>query len=621
MKKAILALSLPIAVQGFANAGQYKPENIGPIKIGKALKPYKSVGRARSSVGANNTYYRIELNPFFVSEINSRMEGGAETKAREGGEISVPKSFSSSAQLVSRDYGGFSFDFISSMRPALHAWLASDVVEKMRHDERISSIAEVDQAATIKQSAIYQYISPDSMYMYETTSWGVSFIKTPSGTTSNTIYAVEGNPDYMDPGARQDLNIQRLNPIVLDTPHQNNNPMDAEFSDRVYHVGHVAGIIGAKENGVRVKGVNPGQPIKVVVSGGSKIDYAPPGMIDSEANKVVWAPGRALEIAALDAEANGIFSVVNFSMNGDEGAFSVDGEVGQAIRRASNRLLVVESAGNDSDHACKHSYNAPNAYDGILVVGGVRQDGSRFTEDDRGSSGLPPPRWNPSEAVKYIGSNYGPCVEAWAPGFNITSLDAFDGTTRVSTGTSYAAAFTSALASRYGTNQTRPVSREQFIRKNLVNGIAGPLVRWGDSTYGIPNPINISKVYKEGTSQDIPSLHNGKFFRQEDIYKFGGRSGSLMIETNNPYSTVKGVRLTLITASNPREGAPVTFNVYGGSSPWTMNLIAWNFKENKQATLAPIYIPVAEGRYPYIKIEGTNPSSLLAYSEVEVYGH
>ena len=256
------------------------------------------------------------------------------------------------------------------------------------------------------------------------------------------------------------------------------------------------------------------------------------------------------------------------------------------------------------------------------MTGGTDKNGARFL------STANPPGWG-----SVAGSSYGACIEAWAPGHQITSTRA-DGVVQTMTGTSFAAPIVAALAARYGNSTTRPIEREAYIKNSLV--ASGSYENAGASNlpimhvaytnpagHSIPKRLPISATYSMTSTANLNLLYDQKFFT-DNFWNAGANWGSVVVDLGSP-KNVTGVRLHMRSSAN---GGPINFAVHGGNSinlsgPGTpsipTNPIAYSNVDD-QFDLVPYYIYLS-GNYRYLMIEGNNYNSWLAYSEIEVYGN
>jgi thermitase len=173
-------------------------------------------------------------------------------------------------------------------------------------------------------------------------------------------------------------------------------------SDIHGHGTHIAGIIAASSNnGTGIAGVAPGcRLINVKVANDKGRCQA-----SAVADGIIWA-------------VNNEASVINISVELKEPSIDLESAVKFAW---SQGAVIVAAAGNDGSQSPVY----PAYYDGCIAVAGLKQDGS-----------LAPL------------SNYGPWVDAVAPGFNIYSTLPQNGY-GYKTGTSFATAYVSGLAALF----------------------------------------------------------------------------------------------------------------------------------------------------------------------------
>jgi aqualysin 1 len=162
------------------------------------------------------------------------------------------------------------------------------------------------------------------------------------------------------------------------------------------HGTHVAGTVAAIDNDVDVVGVAPGAPltgVKVLGCGGT-------GSTSGVIKGVDWVTADAQTPA-----------IANMSLGGGASA-ALDTAVKNS---ADSGVFYSIAAGNSGADACDSSPARAGVYEGVMTTAAT-------DSNDQEAS------W----------SNYGPCVDVWAPGVSILSTKQGGGTTTLS-GTSMAA--------------------------------------------------------------------------------------------------------------------------------------------------------------------------------------
>jgi serine protease len=168
-------------------------------------------------------------------------------------------------------------------------------------------------------------------------------------------------------------------------------------SDCHGHGTHVAGTIAARDNASDVVGVVPGAR----VTGVKVLDCLGTGTNANVIKGIDWVTANAVKPA-----------VANMSLGGGA-AQTVDDAV---VRSANSGVFYALAAGNDGADAC----NSSPARAGAGTNNGILTVGATDNADAEAS-------W----------SNYGSCVDLWAPGVDVLSTKSGGGTTTMS-GTSMA---------------------------------------------------------------------------------------------------------------------------------------------------------------------------------------
>jgi subtilisin family serine protease len=292
---------------------------------------------------------------------------------------------------------------------ALHGYSAvipNERVAALRADQNVAYVVR-DGVATATAQAL---------------PWGIDKIdadlsSTLAGNGSGAITNVEAY--VIDTGidtSHSDLNVVEFRSYVSG-PNKDCNG----------HGSHVAGTIGAKDDTNGVVGVAPGirlHAIKVLNCAGS-------GSWSSVINGINYVAGTSTRPA-----------VANMSLGGGQNK-AVDDAVKGAVARG---VFFAVAAGNDGADACAHSPAAVGTTAGIVTTAAT-------DSTDREAS------W----------SNFGACVDIWAPGVSIYSTYKSGGYATLS-GTSMATPHVAGGAALYLSSHTSasPSSVETALRNAAV---------------------------------------------------------------------------------------------------------------------------------------------------------
>jgi subtilisin family serine protease len=207
------------------------------------------------------------------------------------------------------------------------------------------------------------------------------------------------------------------------------------FDDHLGHGTHIAGIVGALDDGQGVVGVAPGVRLWAV----RVLDDDGRGTTKELLCGVDWVTSTRL-----DSDPDNDIDVANLSLGGEGGddgqCGQVDGDLlHQAIcRSVAAGVTYVVAAGNDGADAARYT---PAAYDEVITVSALADSDGR-----PGGLGGPPACRDDADDTLANFSNHGSDIDLIAPGVCVLSTVPVDGkvanTQRgygVLTGTSFAA--------------------------------------------------------------------------------------------------------------------------------------------------------------------------------------
>lgn len=397
-------------------------------------------------------------------------------------------------------------------RIGMTSWVANSVTAALTSNQ-IAALARDPRVKQISEDENNTFSWTDSSSGGETISWGHQALSGKVRTVNNNrkIYVIDSGVAY-----HGDLGsiVQRLNVACGSYNCNASNPTTYPLVGCYPHATHVAGIISASSgNGIGTRGVYAGARI-VSLATGTRTggdDCAP----SASGTVLVSAIGYGLDYVYWDALYNNaaqLVHIVNISAN--PAGMSIDGTGPGAnwakVRAAATPttifvgcpvectgpddgyrdypgVFVAQSAGNTDNsltcignsawHYMTSRGGSPDIADGIMVVGAVNKDGQR-----------PTPTFSPSvppgQTATDPGSNYGSCVEIFAPGDAIYSTwgamqpsntlgsTTYYGIAAIS-GTSMAAPHVAAAAAYYADTYglTTPASIEAKIRSNMPGGI------------------------------------------------------------------------------------------------------------------------------------------------------
>jgi subtilisin family serine protease len=355
---------------------------------------------------------------------------------------------------------------------SITGYLTTDQIAKLREDKAVHLISD-NELGEFSAPPPYYDFSPGTF----TASWGSMAVipHTKLSGSTRKVYVIDG-------GVAQHSNLPSV-VARKNVACGASSPAFAASGDCVYtstsvanypvvgcygHATHVAGIIAGQANTGATYGVYAGVnlvSVNVSESGGN-FQYGAGSPLGNGSSSVVgWCAtsvpspvtlGYALDYVYWDTayNNNGKLAVANISMNPGKMGWTLYAPTGTyiseqnylAVRKLATPgafqtssgqwasyqgVFVAQSAGNYGLNACgtdgqSYAYKPPvgyfpggpppawstDPYDGIMVVGAINSSGQAVTSfTDSYPSGI----------RDTAGSNYGPCVDIWAPGNRIVS--------------------------------------------------------------------------------------------------------------------------------------------------------------------------------------------------------
>lgn len=412
---------------------------------------------------------RIQVIIDFTDDAHLSFPGDLPPQARADAAPSKDAKFFHQPKVLSlvehyeKSYGFQRSGMTSWVGSSVTAYLTRDVVEKLLLDPLIKMVTENE---TSSLSTLWQ----DTSVNGELRSWGWTAMngKSKLAGSSRRVYVIDGGvAEHSDlPNV-----IRRINVACGDTTNGCASAVENFGYSTVAtfpHVGcfghatHVAGIIGASSgNGIGTAGVYGGVNIISVgvtkarnpfnTGSGSPLGSGSYGWCADQSPEKAGI-GYGLDFAYFDTLYNsgGQVSIVNISINPGGLGYQWNGNLGVYEAEANNwkvnRLVnpsgsypgafVAQSAGNQGVHSCSlyptgqpnafaaYAYrvnpaiygNSTNSSDGIMVVGAVNDTGAPVSVSSPFSASTPA-----GQATTDNYSNYGQCVDIWAPGNSIVS--------------------------------------------------------------------------------------------------------------------------------------------------------------------------------------------------------
>ena len=279
-----------------------------------------------------------------------------------------------------------------------------------------------DRVAEVRAAGVVDYVERDGTVKTtaQTLPWGIDRVDADISSTraGNGSGAVSNVNAYVI-----DTGIDTRHADLTVTRHV--NFAGGKNSDCNGHGTHVAGTVAAEDNTADVVGVSPGAPLTGVKVLGCNGSGSTSGVIAG----VDWVTANAKKPA-----------VANMSLGG-----GISTALDDAVKRsASSGVFYSLAAGNESIDACLTSPARAGTSNGVMTTAATDRNNQEATF-----------------------SNFGSCVDVWAPGVSILSTKRGGGTTTLS-GTSMAAPHVGGTGALYLSSNTgaSPASVESALKSS-----------------------------------------------------------------------------------------------------------------------------------------------------------
>jgi subtilisin family serine protease len=312
------------------------------------------------------------------------------------------------AKLHANKYGAKVDDVWGS---ALHGYAAAvpnGKVAELRADENVAYVVDDDEASIEAQTIPYGIDLVDADRSSTLAGNG-------SGSVGNAnVYVIDTGVD----GSHPDLSVVQSVSFAKG---------GSKTGDCNGHGTHVAGTIAAKDDTQGVVGVAPGAAIHAV----KVLNCQGSGQWSWIISGINWVTAN-----------HGTNAVANMSLGG-----GANQAVDDAVRNsAASGVFYSLSAGNSSTDACTQSPARAGTTNGIVTVAAID-----------------------SASREASFSNYGPCVDIWAPGVSVLSTWTGGGYNTIS-GTSMASPHVTGGGALYrSTHNTTPAGVEAALKSSAVS--------------------------------------------------------------------------------------------------------------------------------------------------------
>ena len=322
---------------------------------------------------------------------------------------------------------GFTYDTVTSwVGNSISAFLTLEQVAAIQRDPRVTQISEV-VFATLSSGPPWADSTHSGSSGTETIPWGRTAVNGKTSNGTGRVYIIDGGV-----GLHEDLTSVALRASAGCGPNNVQCPSPTSTVDCIGHPTMVAGIIGAKYGNLGTAGVNAGVSMRSLSALPTRLQFPPHAPFNclDEDSLTAASVANAMDFALWDIVTTNFqkVAVINISINST--AFAPGGSLNAKMLNLATPHLVggafnyrgafiAQSAGNEQVVNCPQAFgyssHTPNVSDGIMVVGAIDSNGNAVYASS-GNGFLNEP-WFSDEK----GSNYGTCLDVWAPGLSIYS--------------------------------------------------------------------------------------------------------------------------------------------------------------------------------------------------------